>query len=111
MRTRRSWRNQDRIYRSIGRELQAEADAARGLKDRYFSAVHATGIAYCDTATEENGDYLCVAFLPFRSLELEINRERHPLLPMIREDAAKFIARRGEHYPVSTCCGYVVLGK
>lgn len=110
MRTRHSVRNQDRIYKQIGRELQAEANAARELRERYFAGVYPTGISYCDKATEEHGDYVCVAFLPFRELELEIRKPRHPLLPMIRENAAQIIARRGEQYPTSSCGQYITLG-
>jgi hypothetical protein len=75
-----------------------------------FIGVMPTGIGYCDTSKEEHGDYQVVAFLPFRSLELEVRRPRSPLLAAIREDAARIQARRGEDYIVSGCGQTVRLG-
>lgn len=83
---------------------------ATDLRSRLFAGVFPAGIGYCDTSKEEDGDFLSVAFLPFASLELDVRRPRSPLLPLIREDAAKIIARRGEQYQVSTCGQTVLLG-
>lgn len=86
--------------------------ANRSLSDRLFSGVYPTGIVYADRARERGGDYERVAFLPFATLSLEVARgqEKHPLLPLIREDAARLQARRGQRYQVSSSGQYVVLG-
>lgn len=81
------------------------------MKDRLFVAVHATCLAYCDISREVNGDYLCVARLPYKSLELEVLEPKHDLLPEIKADAARLIARRGDKFEVSTSGQYVVLGE
>ena len=67
-----------------------------------FSHAGATGVNYCDKAREHKGDYLLVAILLYSTLELKVYAPRNPLLPLIREDAAKLQARRGEQYPWSS---------
>ena len=49
--------------------------------------------------------------LLFSTLELEIRAPKSDLLPIIREDAAKIQARRGESYVVSGCGQTVLLGE
>lgn len=86
--------------------------ANRSLSDRLFSGVYPTGIVYADRARSRGGDYERVAFLSFSTLELEVARgqEKSPLLPLVREDAARLQARRGQRYEVSASGQYVVLG-
>lgn len=105
------------ILRAAGWRWKAEAfvwhppmSQAAGMRDRLFIGIFPTGISYADRATEEHGDYAKVAFLSYESLELEIRRPRSPLLPLIREDAARMQARRGEDFQVSTAGQTVRLG-
>ncbi len=72
--------------------------------------VYPTGIVYADRAREEHGDYARVAFLPFRTLVLEVDKPRSPLLPLVRKDAAKIAALRGERFETSASGQYVILG-
>lgn len=80
------------------------------LKSRLFAGVFPAGISWADKAHEENGDYKRVAFLSYETLKLDVHNPRSPLLPMVREEAAKIQARRGEHFQVSTCGQTVLLG-
>jgi hypothetical protein len=75
-----------------------------------FIGVFPAGISYADRTKEEDGDYKKIAFLPYRSLELEIHAPRSELLPQIKEHAATIQARRGELFEVSTCGQTVKLG-
>ncbi len=84
--------------------------ANRSLLDRLSVGVYPTGISYADRAREEHGDYAKVAHLSFRTLELEVYKPKSPLLPLIRKDAAKIIARRGERFETSASGQYVILG-
>lgn len=105
MKTRRSPRNQERLYRAIGRDLSEAA-----LRSRLFAGIYPCGIVYADRSNEEAGDYKRVAFLVFRTLELEVSDPRSPLLPMVRTDAAEIQARRGELFEVSGAGQTVRLG-
>lgn len=71
-----------------------------------FIGVFPAGIGYADTRREEHDDYVTVAFLSYRTLELEIRKPKSDLLPEIRKHAATIQARRGEQYQVS--CGQTV---
>lgn len=92
-----------RLRRRFGR-------ARRSLADRLFVGVYPAGISYADRSREEHGDYAKVAFLSFRTLELEVYKPKSPLLALIRKDATKIAARRGEKYQVSSSGQYVILG-
>lgn len=75
-----------------------------------FVGIYPAGIVYADRRKEEHGDYKCIAFLSFDTLELTIYDKKSDLLPAIRTDAALLQARRGEEYRVSTCGQTVLLG-
>lgn len=80
--------------------------------DRLFIGVYPTGIVYADMEVEELGDYRRLAFLPFKTLDLEwAKRVPCELKKQIQEDAAKIIARKGEKFQVSTCGQTVTLGQ
>jgi hypothetical protein len=74
-----------------------------GLASRLFVGCFPAGISYADRSIEEHGDYKRVAFLPYRSLELEVSDPGSPLLPLVCEEAAKIQARRGEVFGISAC--------
>ena len=81
------------------------------MQDRIFIGIWCTGISYSDREREEFGDYKKLAFLPYKTLTLEVRPDCPPeLLEEIEEDAATIIARRGEKFPVSTSGQYVILG-
>lgn len=84
--------------------------SALTLTERLFIGVYPAGLVYADRAIEEHGDYAKVAFLSYASLELTVYRDRSPLLPLVREDAARMQARRGEEFQVSTAGQTVRLG-
>ena len=75
-----------------------------------FIACMPTGLVYCDTSKEQHGDYKKVAYLNYRTLTLEVYAPRSPLLPEIREDAARMQAMAGKRYTVSGSGQFVVLG-
>ena len=96
MRTRRNYRNQDRLFKAIGNEL---SDAA--IRSRLFCGCFPTGWSWCDMAIEENGDYKKIAYMSYRKLELEVYAPNSPLLPLIRKDAAELQAKRGQEYAIA----------
>jgi hypothetical protein len=107
MRTRRSPRNQERLWRALG--------ASNPIPDysaRIFSGVFPCGISYADRARERHGDYVTLAFLSFRTLALEYAADCPPeLRAWIATDAAAIQARRGETFQVSTAGQTVTLGR
>lgn len=80
--------------------------------DRLFAGVYPAGIVYADRSRQKGGDYLKLAFLPYRSLVLEWEPVVMPewLREQIERDAAKIIVRRGELFEVSTSGQTVRLG-
>ena len=82
------------------------------MKDeRLFIGVFSTGIGYADRTVEKDDDFARLAFLSFRSLDLEIEHDCPPYLAEeIRLHAATIQARRGEQYQVSTVGQTVTLG-
>ena len=96
MRTRRSYRNQDRLFKAIGKELSNAA-----IRESLFCGLFPTGWSWCDTAIEENGDYKQIAYMSYRKLELEVYVPSSPLLPLIRKDAAELQAKRGQEYAIA----------
>jgi len=79
---------------------------------RLFIGVWSTGIQYCDRYVEEHGDYKKLAFLPYRTLELEVRPDCPvELRAEIEADAQSIIRRRGEQFPISAGGQYVTLGK
>ena len=80
------------------------------LQAKLFIGVFPGGISYCDRTIDDKGDFLRVAFLPYRSLELKEYEPAHPLLPLIRKDAQAMQARRGEEFPIDGAGHTVILG-
>lgn len=81
------------------------------LADRLFVGVMPAGISYADKTIDEDGDYARVASLSYSTLVLVIYHPRSPLLPLIREDAERMQARRGQMFQVSTAGQTVLLGR
>lgn len=79
--------------------------------NRIFVGAQPAGIVYADRQREVDGDYARLAFVSFKTLEVEFAR-RCPaeLRAEILSDAAKLQARRGEKYPVDACGHTVTLG-
>lgn len=70
------------------------------LQERLFAGVYPCGIVYADKGREVNGDYKRIAFLPYRTLKLEISDKSSILLPLIIADAEAMQKRKGEKYPI-----------
>lgn len=79
---------------------------------RVFIAIFPAGISYADRLTQTNGDYKPLAFLPFKSLELEVQKDcPAALLEDIKPHVAAIQARKGQPFQVSTCGQTITLGK
>lgn len=82
--------------------------------NRLFIGVFPTGISYADRKVEEHGDYKKLAFLPYRTLELEWYVKPASVSldvwATIVNHAAALVARRGEDFQVSTAGQTVRLG-
>ena len=84
------------------------------MHPRLFAGVYPCGIVYADRSRQRHGDYLRIAFLPFRTLRLEWDpgvKIPLDLHAAITRDAAALEAKRGELYPVSACDQFVRLGE
>jgi hypothetical protein len=82
-----------------------------GTEGRLFIGTFPAGIVYADRRAEEHGDYQRVAFLPYGSLELEVNRKANKQLAQAAaEHAATIQAKKGERFQISTCGQTIVLG-
>jgi hypothetical protein len=69
---------------------------------RIFSGFFPCGIVYADRHNEVAGDYKRLAFLPYTTLTLEIERDcPDSLRKQIERDAATFQARRGERQQIA----------
>jgi hypothetical protein len=80
-------------------------------RGRLFVGVYPCGLVYADLWTEEGGDYKRLAFLPYRTLSLEMEPScPDHLAREIRRNAGRVQARRGEHFQVSTAGQTVLLG-
>lgn len=78
---------------------------------RLFVGAFPGGMVYADRQREEHGDYKRLAFLPWHTLVLEVERDCPATLRAeIVADAALIQARRGDAYPVSACGQTVRLG-
>ena len=71
------------------------------MHDNLFIAVRSTGLSYCDKSIEVDGDYACVAFLPFATLVLKEYRKRSSVLEDVRKHAESMVARRGQLFAIS----------
>ena len=84
---------------------------SRSPSERLFVGVYPAGISYADRSREKHGDYARCAFLPFRSLVLEVESDcPKALRALIEADAARIQARRGELFEVSASGQTVRLG-
>lgn len=83
------------------------------MSERLFSGIYPTGIMYADRTNEVNGDYKRLAFLPYKELELEVEKDcPADLRTQIEQSAAKIIARRGERFQISGSSNQsVILGE
>jgi hypothetical protein len=80
------------------------------MNARIFSGVFPCGISYADREREEHGDYKRLAFLPFDTLQLEIEKSCPPAMAAeIRADAAANF-RPGQVFQVSGAGQTVTLG-
>ena len=77
--------------------------------EQLFIGVFSTGIAYADRTIERHGDYKKLAFLPFNTLELMIEKDcPADLRVLIVADAAAIQARRGDTQGALTAYGHAV---
>lgn len=122
MRTRTSWRNQERLWKALGgpfdRGARVPVPECLGLPPvtdpepgRLFVGLFPCGVAFADRKRERHGDYLKLAFLPYRTCVLEwepgvwVPAE---LRGQIMAHAAKY--KPGEVLQVSTAGQTVILG-
>jgi len=86
--------------------------AKKSTDDRLFIGVYSTGLSFADRSRELHGDYLKLAFLPYRTLELEWTGAPMPdtMRKAIQREAAKLRARRGEDFQISGAGQTVRLG-
>jgi hypothetical protein len=80
--------------------------------DPLFIGLFPAGVSYADRTAEKDGDYKRLAFLPYDTLALEIQKDcplelRHRIV----EDAKTIQARRGQPFRISTCGQTVTLGR
>jgi hypothetical protein len=59
---------------------------------RMFAGCYPCGIVYADRFVEVAGDYKRVAFLPYSTLNLEIDDPKSPILEQVKADAAQYVA-------------------
>jgi hypothetical protein len=79
--------------------------------ERLFVGVFSTGIGYADRTRERDDDFARLAFLSFRSLDLDVEPDcPDDLAAEIRAHAAGIQAMRGQDYRVSTVGQTVRLG-
>ncbi len=80
--------------------------------ERIFIGVQPCGIVYADRQVDVDGDYDKLAFLPYQTLELQIELTCPESLRVeIQNHAQSIIARRGERFEVSSCGQTVLLGR
>ena len=79
--------------------------------DRLFAGRYPCGIVYADRSHEVGGDYKRLAFLPYRTLVLEVEADcPEDLRHHIVLDAERYQAMLGEPLQISTCGQTVTLG-
>lgn len=82
------------------------------MSDRIFCGVYPCGLVYADRSREKHGDYVRLAFLPYHTLELELERDcPAELRADIEASAAAMQAKRGQPFAISTTGQYVRLGE
>lgn len=78
---------------------------------RIFCGIFPAGLLWADRERIHQGDYKRLAFLPYRTLLLDIERDcPTELREIIESEAADIIDRRGEAFQVSTAGQTVLLG-
>lgn len=79
--------------------------------NRLFICSFPTGISYADRSRERDGDYRRLAFLPYGTLVLQLERDcPADLRARIEVDARRMAMLRGQDWPVSSCGQTVRLG-
>lgn len=79
-------------------------------RDRIFIGVYPCGLVYADRQRERNGDYARLAFLPYATLQLELESDCPPACARwIRTHAARL--KPGDELIVSSAGQTVILGK
>lgn len=77
--------------------------------DRLFIGMYPTGVVYADRSREISGDYVRLAFMPYDTLNVRIDRNCPPdLREEIRAEAKRFQDKQGESIPIGG--GYIHLG-
>lgn len=86
---------------------------------RLFIGVYPTGLVYADRFREVDGDYVRLAYLNYRTLELEFDGPQGRALKFegaeelrreIEADARSMQGRRGELFPTSAAGQSILLG-
>jgi len=97
------------------RESQSPGQETRPVelnRGRIFAGTFPGGVVFADRTVQQAGDYQRLAFLPYRSLELEIEKDCPPeLAEEIRLAAAPIQERRGGEFRISATGQTVVLGR
>ena len=79
--------------------------------NRLFIGIFPTGLVYADRERQRAGDYKQLAFLSFKTLTLEVERDCPTgLRARIEAHAAQIQARRGQQFQISTAGQTVLLG-
>ncbi len=80
-----------------------EAAKKAFFDERVFCGVFPAGIVWADRKQEQHGDYKRLAFLPYDTLELKVEKScpAH-LVSQIEEDAKRIQERKGQSFPIST---------
>ena len=74
--------------------------------------VFPTGIVWCDRYHEKNGDYKRLAYLNFKTLVLDIEKDcPAELIARIELDAKELQDKKGENFQVSSSGQTIVLGE
>jgi hypothetical protein len=81
---------------------------AKGLlpleADPLFIGLFPAGVSYANRNVEENGDYKRLAFLPYDTLALEVQKDCPPeLRHRIIDDAKTIQARHGKPFRIFSC--------
>jgi CO dehydrogenase/acetyl-CoA synthase beta subunit len=81
------------------------------MQERIFVGVFPAGIVYADRFVEIHGDFKRLAFLPYNTLKLAIEKAcPRELRVQIEASAANIQAMRGQQYQISTTGQTVLLG-
>lgn len=81
------------------------------LKERLFSGIYPCGIVYADRLNEKCGDYKRLAFLPYDTLDLDIEGDCPvEMKRIIMSDAERIQAQKGQKFRISFSGQTVTLG-